>query len=706
MVTFLCVIFLLCEIGMIAYLINKIRKCKKISLKDTAIYPLLMLVGAFVMCTAHAKYCDYSHWFENLTYAFSEVFDIVKLSVDNSLLKTLYEEDVFMLIVYVMLYIVSALALFSLSLSLVKTVLKNALRIKIFNKEITCVFGFNDDAKTYIRNLSGEQRKNTCVVLKQNEINNYSAEKLFLDENSIKYYVLPYGNEEKFKKTVSKLTRRKSRKYNIIYFFDSENQIYDTISWSQNYLKENDLYGKNLQFIVSASGGQTPFIRELIKGNPDGEVINAKGRTVRLQDESRGNITAFDKYEIQAFDFVCKHNFAKYFPSSLLNENCTVRDCDVNLYVLGLGKVNQALIKDILIETQFVTVTDDGRLAPLRMNVVIYDKVKKFANFPLSYGLLKYDPTDYGRQNYFELPEAYSTHVDYRYDTDTGEAKFINRIYDEIKKRGKKKPQVNYFIVSLDSDYENSLIAKRLKDSLSLLDGNFTNTFFVRCRNGLTLPDTDGGLIYFGDEKNILTYDNVVADAVYKSAKIESCIYQGSPVTDENVRKEWCTLSQIKQQSNLYSVASLPFKLSLLRIENGVTEEEYFKRYDPENQRKNYEYSQKLSLPGSFSARDVLAFSEHERWNAFELNTGAMPMKIKNSLKVTADNGQTKAVFSNKSENELYHLCITTQKGLNEYYDYVTKINKEYGLNETADVIKYDYDLMDNVLLHIGHIKR
>ena len=87
----------------------------------------------------------------------------------------------------------------------------------------------------------------------------------------------------------------------------------------------NGLYGKNVQFIISASGDKTQFVRELIKGNPDGITVeNAKGKTVKLQDESRGNIVVFDKYEIKAFDFILNHNLAKYFPESLLNGNSTV----------------------------------------------------------------------------------------------------------------------------------------------------------------------------------------------------------------------------------------------------------------------------------------------------------------------------------------------------------------------------------------------
>ncbi len=703
MFTFLCVVYLICEIIMVIYLLNKIRKCKQISLKDTAIYPFLMLVGLFVMCTAHTKYFEYANWLENVTYAFSQIFDIVKLSIDTSLASILYEKDAFMLTVYFMLYAVSALALFSLSLSLVKTIVKNAVRIKFFKKEINYIFGLNGDAEIYIRNLTKQQRKFTCVVLKQSELKNYSKEKLFLDENGIKYFVLPYDGDKSFNKTLSRLTRSKNKKYCIITFFDADCEIYDFVTRAQNFLRVNGLYGKNVQFIISASGDKTQFVRELIKGNPDGITVeNAKGKAVKLQDESRGNIVVFDKYEIKAFDFILNHNLAKYFPESLLNGNCTVSDCDINLYVLGLGKVNQAILKDILVETQFVTVRDK-KLTPLRLNVFVYDKGKKLESLPLSYGLLKYTPEDYKKENYFELPESYSAHVNYRYGTNTGEAKFINRIYDEIKERGKVKPQVNYFLVSLDSDCENSLVAKRLKDSLCVLGENCFSTFFIRCRHGLHLPESNGGFIYFGSESSILTYENVVADAVFKGAKTESCIYQGSPVTEENITKEWCTLSQIKQQSNLYSVASLPFKFSLLRFKEGASEEEFFARYDPENDRNNYVYSEKLaSAGGKFSARDVLAFSEHERWNAFELSVGAMPMKIKNSLK---KDGEGKAVFSNKSENEIYHLCITTAHGLNEYYDYVTKINKDYGLNETADVIKYDYDLMDNVLKYMRSLK-
>ena len=702
--TVLSAIFLVLELLMLAYLVNKIRRSKQISLKDTVIYPFLVLVAAMVMGTAHAKYMPHERWFESLNYAFSQAINLVKLSVDNSLTRVLREKNAFLLADYMLLYGISALALFSLSLSLVKTLVKNLLRIKLFNKEIDYIFGFNDDAKTYINNLTPEQRKKTCVVLKQTESGNHNAEKLYLDDRNIKHYVLPYTNEKQFKKTVARLTSRKKKKYYLLGFFDSDKEIYDFVSRSQSYLRENDLYGKNLQFIVFASGEQTPFVRELIKGNPQGEVENARGKKVKLADESRGNIYAFDKYEIMAYDFVWKNNFAKYFPKNLIGDDCTVQDCDINLYVLGFGRVNQALLKDILIETQFVTVKD-GFLTPKRMNVTIYDKEKKLKNINFAYGLMKYDERNYNRENYFELPEGYASQINYKYDTDIGEVNFINNIYDEIKERGKKRPQINYFLVSLGNDYENGLIAKRLKDSFDLLDENCTNSYFIRCGQSLKLPCD--GLIYFGDEKEVITYDNVVADVIYNVAKMESCIYEGRPVTEENIRHEWSTLSRIKQESNLYSVASIPFKLSLLKIDDySISEEEYFKRYDPKGERNAYKYSEKLASGASkFSPRDTLAFSEHERWCAFELSAGAVPMKIKNSLTVEKVDGKEKAVFKNKSDNEIYHLCITTARGLNQYHDYVEKINKKYGLNETADVIVYDYDLMDNVLQHIKHLK-
>ncbi|MDE7439261.1 MAG: hypothetical protein K2N23_01950 [Clostridia bacterium] len=701
----LCILYLIFEILMLAFLANKIRKCKQISLKDTVIYPFLMVVSALVLCTASAECLTPEKWYENVTYALSKVFDVIKLSADSKLMVALQNNDIFMLIDYVLLYVISALALFSLSLSLVKTLIKNILRIKIFNDEIDFIFGMNDDAKAYINNLTADERKKTCVVLEQTENKNYTTEKMYLDDSGIKYYVLPYGNEKDFAKTVSHLTSRKKKKYYLIGFFDTDRKIYDFVGFAQAYLKANNLYGKNVQFTVSSASGQTAFIKELIKGNPEGEVTNSRGKTVPLKDESRGNIRTFDKHEIIAYDFIWNNNFAKYFPKKLINDNCTIQDCDINLYVLGFGKVNQALLKDILVQTQFVTLKD-GLLTPNRMNVTIYDKCEKLENVDFAYGLLKYDESNFKKENFLELPKCYSSQINYQFDTNTGEPNFINTIYDEIKQRGKKKPQINYFLISLGSDYENSLIAKRLKDSFSLLGENYTNTFFVRCRQSLTLPNNS--FIYFGGDKAVLTYKNVVGDSIYKMAKIESCIYEGRPVTEENINLEWSTLSRIKQDSNLYSVASIPFKLSLLKIDDySISEDEYFAKYDPNNERKNYVYSDKLAKAGEFSARDVLAFAEHERWNAFELSEGAMPMKIKNSLIIEKlEDGTEKATFKNKSDNEIYHLCITTSRGLNQYHDYVEEINKKYNLNETADVIVYDYDLMDNVLRHLKQLNR
>lgn len=698
----LSILFLIFELMMIIFLVDKIRKCKQISIKDTVIYPFLILVSAFVMGVSHAAYLPHEKWYESLTYASSNAIDIIKLSIDDSLLKALQEQNTFMLVNYLLLYFISALALFSLSLSLVKTIVKNLARVKIFNKEISYVFGLNAAAKTYLGNLSRKEKQKTCVVLEEESDNrSRNADKLYLSDAGIKYYVLPYGDKTDFSYAAARLTASKKKQYYLLGFFDSDKDVYSFTRNAQSYLRENALYGKNVRFVIFAASRQTPFVKELIKGNPRGEVVNANGKTVKLADESRGDISVYDKSSMLAYSFLWKHNLAKYFPKNLLSDNCTVKDCDINLYMLGFGEVNQALMNDLLIQTQFVT-ERDGALAPLRLNVAVYDKFEKLENISLSYGFLKYDEKNYCKENYFDLPEGYASHVKCNFGTDIGGVNFINDIYDEIKERGKKKPQVNYFIVALGNDCTNSLIATRLADSLSLLGEGYTNTYFVRCKQSLKLPDND--FVYFGDERDVLTYKNLIADAVYEIAKTESCIYEGRPVTDANIRLEWSTLSRIKQESNLYAVASIPFKLALLGFDGyDLTDEEYFAKYDPDGERNRYTYSEKLSLKGVFSARDALAFSEHERWTAYELSAGALPMKIKLSL-VKDENGN--ATFINKTANETYHLCITTAKGLNQYHDYVEKINKEYGLNETSDVIKYDYDLMDNLTEHLKRLKK
>ncbi len=897
----LLTLYLVAEILMLSFIIYKIFHYKIISLKDTIIYPFLLITSILVIFTAKQLYFD-DVWYIKLTSAITGSIDLIALKLDTTLLNNLKVNNIYFMIVYLGLLLVSFLSLFSISVSLVKATISNVLRNTIGKKEVQYIFELNDDAKKYINNLSKDKRKSAIVILKRNDTSNYTKDKLFLDQRKVKYKILSYDKQSEFNKVIKKLTtsfltgKFINKHIYFVSFLSADKEVYNFVTWTKEYMLKHNLEEEKIQFIISSSYNQATFVKDLIKGKPrlikhdhnnlindylrifikkllvaeqkkvlvifnkkekenysqeiaflkkhnvkyaiqdyysfknfnaklfnninnafiysnskdDDELLrfvksfqvatafninfhilysckidkNKKeinslannfhlylmeqtDEDVLINDESRGSIRVFDKYNLISYQFMLNNGFARYFPSCILKDNATIEDVLINLYVIGFGKINQCLLKDILIQNQFVTIKDN-KLTPVRILVNIYDNNKRYENLNLATGLFKYNKSKFNSKNYFELPDDYHQNVIFNSEKFIGEDNFIGNIYDQIKERTKQenkdKKVLNYFLISFGSDFENAVFANKLQSHLSLLPDNYFNTFFVRSKEGLYLNKENicstnaskfikNNIVYFGNENKILTYDNVIADKIYLAAKIESCIYKKKYLNKETINYEWSTLSDIKQASNIYSIASIPTKMALLGFYslNDIKEEEYFNKYDAEGKRFEYKFNDKLiAKQDEFKARDVLAYIEHERWNAFEFSQGVIPMKKSKTIELTLKQIQTNLQnktgkpiknFNNKNENELQHLCLTTSKGLVDYYYYVKELNnilskkddkrktikssKDEALNDlikklkemnydysldfklegNADVISYDYDIMDNALIHLQMLK-
>lgn len=719
---FLNTVYLVLELLMIAYMIYKIKNCKQISLKDTFIYPFVILLSIALGFTAKYAYVEFDNILLLVSSVLSDSVGLVALKINADLVKVLAESDIYMMITYVTLYGLSALALFSLTVSLVKAGVANFVRGRQFGKEITYVYGFSDDAKAYLENLSPEKRKLTCVVLESDHDQKYVDKKLVLDELKVHYKVLPYTEKSVYRLIKSNISKNKSQCF--VSFFTSDAENYKFVLLAKQVLKKYDLYTEKLRFVVCSSESQSGFLKQLILGaegkisvgdalGAEADALSEKDKKKVIKDESRGCVFAYNKYELLALRFASDNNFAKFMPRQYINDNCTLKDVDVNLYMFGFGSVNQALLKDILVINQFVTVKD-GYLTPVRINVEVFDSNKEGERVYLSSGILNYDKAAFlkEKEEYFDLPEDYRSGVKFNYQQTVGDFSSVTRIVEKISRRALKKPQVNFVIVSMGEDSFNCNFAKRFSDQVSSVKNSHTK-FFVRTKDSIRL---DGDFVYFGDDKDVLSYDNIVGDKTFARAKKQNGLYKkiikgGGAAADggkdlkpalvrekeeANLRLAWSVLSEKEQLSNIFSVLSTGFKLALMGLEmEGLTAEKFFARYDPKGERlKPYVYSEKLSSPSKdFYLRDVLAFIEHERWNAFEMSLGVVPMK--KSLMV--EEGR----FRNKSPSELHHACVTTAKGLNEYYDYVSALNKEYGFDASVDVICYDYDNMDGFDAHL-----
>jgi len=653
------IIALIAELFIFIYIVLRIKKSKQITLQDTAVYPFLLLVLTLLIFYAKIKGSD-ADFFQAITFAFNKSLKLITASIESDVVD-LMKDNKLMLGAYYFGCVISFLSVFSISLSLLKVAIKNVFKVKLFNKELNYIFNLTDEAKTYIKGLNKEHRKNTVLVLQKNNDLKFNSEKLFSDDNKIKYLIMDFSNQKSFDKTISKLLKfHDKHKCYFVLFSKSDEEIYNYAMMSKKYVKDNNMSDKRIEFILNADNKQANFIDELLDDN----------------NKTYIPIRTFNKHELAAFDFISKHNLAKYYPKSLLNKNCTIKDCDINLFVFGFGKINQAVLKNLLIETQFINESFERE----NINVEVYDIKNHVDMFNLSNGIFKYRKNELNQEEYLDLPDDYYSHTNFHLDYNIESINFMSDIKKFLEK--KNKPQVNYFLISFYSDFENSIVAKKILDNIN--NQNYYNTIFVRTKSSLSLANDK--LISFGDDCKVYTYDNVIKDSVYFGAKRQSLVYAGKELSDNNIQTEWCKLSKIKQQNNLYAVMSVPFKLSLMGFDEMPTKEEFFNKYDPNNERSNYTY-----LPNRTGLRDVIAYSEHARWNALEMSCGVLPLKKKEAY------NEESSTLITRTKDETKHLCITSQKGLYEYYDFITAINKKQHQDNNPDVVKYDYDLMDNL---------
>ena len=175
---------------------------------------------------------------------------------------------------------------------------------------------------------------------------------------------------------------------------------------------------------------------------------------------------------------------------------------------------------------------------------------------------------------------------------------------------------------------------------------------------------------------------------------------------------KWNAYSQIKRESNFYCCLSLKSKLNLMGLDyckindpdyEGISEQEYLKIYAGNDKPESiYEVEEcngkniiKYSINFPQSRRRNMALHEHLRWNSHYITEGYIPAskeQIKNE-KISGEftDGQNCKVRK--------HGCLTTFEGLKEFREIIalrknnTIIEDEL---EKADVIKYDYQLLDD----------
>lgn len=552
----------------------------------------------------------------------------------------------------------------------------NKAKCLILKDEPLILIGFNPDSVNFYNSL-----KNKSKVYFMIESYNESAIKYCLT-NNIKYL---FFNEE----NVNKLTKKRFIEF--ISFLYDESNGYDIINL---FKKINNNY--NLRIITKSNSN---------------DVL----KSLTINNEK---IDVFSVYDLVIKKFILEYQIANLLSSKQIDyANATLKE-DVNItnFIYGFGDLGNKLYLDLIENGQFVKLKNNqyNNYVP---SYLIFDKERINESNHNIHNLHHIDEIT-SQEDYFPMPHKIE-------NTSFFENADLRRFYDELDKvivKSKENDMIIFYFVS-SSEGNNVDLGFKVLQKLKEKEVSFDYRIFIYANENLitqTYSKHDKNLIIFGCEHDIINYEVIVEDSLDEYAKRRAYYYDliaKNKVTieglvnidnnDKKVIKEknalWNSLGNYQKKSNEKSVLSIMSKMSMLGLEitdeneNAISEREYLNIYD-ENHciSKNTTYF--IRNKKNISKRDTLAFLEHQRWNAFMICDGYIPMK-KSKIKVSKENDKVK-LYKNDTTLRL-HACITTFDGLEEYFDFMAKKLEEENIMSYDDAFlyvenkKYDYMLMD-----------
>ncbi len=424
--------------------------------------------------------------------------------------------------------------------------------------------------------------------------------------------------------------------------------------------------------------------------------------------------------------------------------------------IFATSVANNQFLRYALKEENGELVEDKDREPELkRVNYHIFDKTEAKNNKNLNHSYYRYknecllnclakdsDEFEHGlnerAREYLPLPKVPAR--EHFNKLDINDRDFYNNIY-KIITAGKNDK--NFIIIAFGKDLENidmaqKLIEKRREWGLSDL------IIFVRSRD-FHKCDTlvnDENCYFFGYESEVV-YDieRILEDDIYKMARMRNEIYDieyyisnenPSPTQDEisqvkaSAEIKWHKkLSPMLRESSLYACLSIRSKLNLIGLDyvrcdqkpnqRALTYDEYISVYSHDGDvpivRGDLMAGDKAVCKYDLdfkphSMRTYLGIHEHQRWNSFMVSKGIIPSTLDQIYNERLPNGK----YSNgKRYDARRHGNLTTFGGLvgfrrllayrasgKEFTDYESIMSTPQAGEAEYDVIKYDYQLLDD----------
>lgn len=665
MYTILSIILIVAEFIILSYFVYHTYYLKKVVTKNVIGYfvPLYLIVyiinciglafnkgGSFLSIYEHAE-------------LISKTIKVFAFEIDGSIVSGLSATNTVYFIATIIAYCMAFLTTLTTVLGIFRRHIMNGIYvIRSLKQDCDIVIGNSADSLAYAKT-----NRNTIIWY-----NGFSSVEL----EQLSKLKIPVIKKEFIKKEIN-AKFRKNKVYHFIAFKDSNFAYSDIIDVFSKIKKEE----------------QSIFYLHLESEVEDMDIIRDKYIS-QVDEYSNSFVTCFNKYELMARQFVTKHPISKYLPKKFYNEDrqglkATIKnDKEINVVMLGFGKVNSELLKLSIIQNQFVK-EQNGELYNKQVNYYIYDNQK--------------DKLD----NEMFIKLVY----EYEHLSENEKLPKLEKLCNIKKELINVKSIVNfenlekiitedsftYIIVSIGSDLENASLAKKIYEDFNK-KGNIK--VFVRFKDNSAsfFEKEQNDIICFGEKGRTLTHKLVVNNMLMDVSKIVNNMYAGLSENKLADIQKWERLPLIKQYSNIYNSLSIYFKIGLLGYEltldnnipqgyKEVSKEEYEQQYF-KNVNKEYNYQDYFKI----NNRNILAFSEHSRWNAHYYLSDYKPMKL-DDVKLVNNKLVTQSQFFK------LHSCLTTFKGLDILHQKMLEESKKLENSISIDNVetyKYDYMFMDN----------
>ena len=398
-----------------------------------------------------------------------------------------------------------------------------------------------------------------------------------------------------------------------------------------------------------------------------------------IERKSCGYIYCLNRYRLISRRFLWNHPFTDFMTDSHINKKDALLKSGTTISVLmvGFGKTNTRLFSDLIAGNQFAVEDKVSKCRPLIADYHIYDCRKDLHTKDLNHDFFRYQEfcNEHEKDRDKYLPFADLPAKEHLVPgCDINSKGFYESVHAAL---GKNESDLNFLFIAYGDDLENIELAGKMRSKKK--EWGIRNlTIFVKTDsfgNLIPEPDPDSGteIIPYGEDSEVYSLKNIISEDLYTIAVNADKAYWRAKNKGNLYARIWdwhsSEKNHIDRQSSFYAGLNLKNKYGLLGLD--------FDKIMNSNDVKQF------SSAYNDTARNNLAYQEHLRWNAFMICNGYVPAS---KSQILDEKGK------GKNHAERRHGNLTTQEGLKEFQDMLCG---KYGEHEEFNVVKYDYELMD-----------